>query len=398
MKPRTPARKKPRSILESAEKIAGLLADFDFHVATDDFILTELAQLIEEDRASFDDEEFRILVDEGIRIHIAEKPSARAGIAKILRIALPRMDADTRLVASRVLTAIEDDGSDLSNAGVLVKTYTSYLLRRLEAIEPESRNEEAAREFIERWRAGELPRQHLVWGLAKLGADAAVPTADLLFESLENRESTDLALDVLAAAKSPISARVLAYAVSEPMLDEDSESKAFSILESMWPLPRDFVLYSLRNHSHEDLPVRWFELLVRKDELSAVDLALEEVAIHGSQARYREDLSAVIQILRESRDPGLEDKVIGTLNAGELSGEVAGMLEAFLREYSRTAPESASPWIARETELALNQRYREAARLWDSGKVEEAGKVLGEILEAQPGHPFASMLREVASG
>jgi hypothetical protein len=47
----------------------------------EDFVLYELHRLIEEDRASFDDVEFRRLIDEGIRAHIEGNLQTRARLA-----------------------------------------------------------------------------------------------------------------------------------------------------------------------------------------------------------------------------------------------------------------------------------------------------------------------------
>jgi hypothetical protein len=82
-----PAPKPPRktspdiSIGESVEILSKAIAGFDFHVDADDFILYELNRMIEEDRASFEDEEFRILIDEGIREHVEEDLPVRAALA-----------------------------------------------------------------------------------------------------------------------------------------------------------------------------------------------------------------------------------------------------------------------------------------------------------------------------
>ena len=64
-----PRPKKPSALMESAEKTAAVLAGVDYGVHPQDFVLYELHRLIEEDRASLDDSEFRTLIDEGIRAH-----------------------------------------------------------------------------------------------------------------------------------------------------------------------------------------------------------------------------------------------------------------------------------------------------------------------------------------
>src|SRR5262249_52764837 len=156
--------------------------------------------------------------------------------------------------------------------------------------------------------------------------------ADALFDSPEDRASAEAALDELGTNPSAVSARVLAHAVSEPMLEEGLELKAYGYLRAMWPLPRHFILYSLKPHTHEDLPFRWFQLLVDCDEPSAVDRILEEMLMHGDDPRYREDLLALMELLHRARDPETETKVLQVLNNGDGSEWVSGMLEKFLRD------------------------------------------------------------------
>src|SRR5689334_21130133 len=59
--------------------------EFDYHIECDDFLLYELARLIEEDRASFEDEEFFRLIDAGIHEHIERRLDIRANLAVRLR-------------------------------------------------------------------------------------------------------------------------------------------------------------------------------------------------------------------------------------------------------------------------------------------------------------------------
>src|ERR1051325_6866189 len=70
---------------ENPDALARLFDNFDFRVAPDDFIFYEVGQTIEEDRASFDDADFRQIIDWGIRVHIDESAEIRAQIAAILR-------------------------------------------------------------------------------------------------------------------------------------------------------------------------------------------------------------------------------------------------------------------------------------------------------------------------
>src|SRR5881296_2075007 len=112
------AKKQETHPVESLESLTAVISGFDYRVEPDDFVLYELARLIEEDRASLDDEEFRRLIDEGVREHVEENMQVRAELAGILRDAEHKLDTATRAVARRVVRALEDDESDLRNVGV----------------------------------------------------------------------------------------------------------------------------------------------------------------------------------------------------------------------------------------------------------------------------------------
>ena len=103
------------------------------------------------------------------------------------------------------------------------------------------------------------------------------PIADLLFDAPEDRRSAELALEALAAVPCPTAARILAHSVAEPVLEEELEERAFGVLKRLWPLPRRYMLYALQKHEHEDLPFRWFELLIDVNEISTTDRAIEEL-------------------------------------------------------------------------------------------------------------------------
>ena len=77
------------------------LESFDYRIECDDFLLYELGRLIEEDRASFEDAEFRRVIEAGIHEHIERRLDIRAGMA--LRLRTSRGGA-----TDRVLLAIED--------------------------------------------------------------------------------------------------------------------------------------------------------------------------------------------------------------------------------------------------------------------------------------------------
>jgi hypothetical protein len=358
-RPQKPKLTKRNPIVEGAEKAAAALSGFDYGVDAEDFILYELHRLIEEDRASFDDPEFRALIDTGVRAHIAENLETRAQIAGILRKAFTDQ---SRTVILRIVHALEDLNADLCNVGVLVRNYTEYLFSRLETL-PEAE-----------------------------GEDRISEAADLLFESVGDREASETALMILCAARTPVSARVLAHAVSEPLLDEDLEAVAFAALKSSWPLPRHYILYNLQGHPHEDIPFRWFQLFVEVDELTTVDLVLEELRAHAESDRYREDLAALFDVLHGCRDPELEDKILGALNSSGTQATAPAaseLLRKFLEEHTPVKTAADSPWANAARQLELNHQYVEAATLFDRGDSEQAREAVKRILQADPRYPFA---------
>jgi hypothetical protein len=318
--------------IESIEQVAQVLSGFDFKLDPEDFILYEVARMIEEDRATFEDEDFRRLIDEGIQQHIEESSHVRGELAARLRRASSQLTSGAQVVAERVARALENVDVDLRSAAVLVHSYTEYLFQKLEHSEDLSREEDTARDWIERWRKGEAPQETVVSELHRIGRPAVGPTADLVFEAPDDFRISDPAIRILAGIHSPASARVLAHTVAEPMLPEYLESKALDALRSMWPLARPYVLYCLHNHSHEDLPYRWFQLLVESNEASVVDLILEELRVHAANPAYREDLVAILDLLHDSRDPELQEKLLSVLNAEDTPAAVAQLLEGFFRK------------------------------------------------------------------
>jgi hypothetical protein len=356
------------------DKIAAAIADFDYRVAPDDFIVYELARLVDEDRASLDDEEFRRLIDEGVREHVGKNLQIRAELTGILRRLERRLDPAARTVARRVIQTLEDAESDLGNVAVVVRTYTAFLFGQLERLDESSPDSN---------------EKHAAVALA----------ADRLFESPEDRSVAEAAIDTLAGIHSPTSARVLAHAVSEPMLDEDLEAKAFSALREFWPLARYYMVYNLRRHSHEDLPYRWFQLMIESDDVDAVDLVLEECLVHGESAIYREDLYALALLLLRSRDPELQDKVMGTINAPDTPPAVVSVLGEFLKEYRPPVDlPKVNSWTRCKQLAELNRKYLAAAKAFDAGRVEEASSKLDEILAEDQDYPFALMLRRTVDG
>jgi len=386
------------SVAESVDILSKAIAGFDFHVDADDFILYELNRMIDEERASFEDEEFRILIDEGIREHVEENLPVRARLTGKLRTAARAVDPATRAVAERVIRALENTLYDLRNAGVVVRTYTAYLFERLQSLEGGSSGEAEARAMIDSWKAGETPAGRLIADLQRIGRPAVGPIAELFTQSPDDRAIAETSLEVLSHIRSSVSARVLAYAVSEPMLDEDLEARAYTALRSQWPLARGYMLHSLHSHAHEDLPFRWYQLLIEVNETTSTELIYDEMRVHGKSPNYHEDLWALASLLAHSRDPDIEEKVLGWINATQTPEQVTPMLQEFLKEY-HPAPVSkqgdVDAWVQRAHLLEMNTQYIAASRLLDAGNIEGARLALAKILEAEPGYPFAVMLKSI---
>ena len=371
-------------------KKANKLDSFDYRVECDDFVLYELGRLIDEDHASLADEEFSRLIDEGIREHIETNLEIRAELAGRLR---------TQSASPRVLQAVEDIESSLRDVGLVLQTYTAYLFQRLEECAGGNADqEEEARTWIERWQNGEVLREEMAKRLKAIGPPAVAPLADLLFDSPDNRMAAETALDLLGSIPSSVSARVLAHVVSEPMLEEDLEIKTYGLVRAMWPLPRRYIVYSLRPHTHEDIPFRWFQLLNDGNEPDAVDCILEEVLVHAEDPNYREDILALVELLRESRDPGMDDKVMQALNNPDTPQPAIEILEAFLKTPSQLARKrdvDPGPWARLDRLRAANKRYLAAARLFDAGRKADSSRKLDELLKEESRYPFALMLKRL---
>jgi hypothetical protein len=215
---------------------------------------------------------------------------------------------------------------------------------------------------------------------------------------MDDRTVAEPSIDVLGSIRSAASARVLAHVISEPMLDEDLEIKAYQYVRGMWQLARPYILYSLKSHTHEDIPFRWFQLMIDSDEPSAVDRILEELIVHGTDADYREDLVTLVQLLERANDPETEDKIMQVLNSGDTPKFVIESLESFLRNTKpgrHEGTKEATPWSALDDVYAANRRYLAAARLFDAGKKAEAARTLEEVLKEDPQYPFALMLKQL---
>lgn len=381
------------------DSVSLALADFDYRVECDDFLLYELGRLIEGDRASFDDEEFRRVIDEGIQEHIETPLEVRAEMAMRLRQICAKMADRMRPSAVRVLHAIEDIELPLRDVEAVGRSYTAYLFRKLEECVGKNADlEDEARNWIERWQRGEVLREEMNTRLKRIGRPAVAPVADLLFDSLDDRMAAETALSILGSTRSLVSARVLAHAISEPMLEEDLELTIYTFLRAMWPLPRHYILYSLKPHTHEDIPFRWFQLLIESEEPAAADRILEEVVVHAENPDFREDLLALIELLRQSRDPNLQEKMMETVNRPQTPRAASGMIEEFLKGSARltahTGP-AANPWDNLDRLRAANKKYRAAARLLDSGRKAESVRKLDELLKEAPCYPFALMLKRL---
>ncbi len=378
----------------AVDELVRVFDDVDYRVEADDFILYELARLIEEDRASFEDEEFRGILDEGIHEHIENNLDIRAEMSARLRAALPGFDAGLRKIAQRTLRALEDIESPLQNASAVVHSYTAYMFRRLnDTADPATDLENEARSWIERWQHGEILREEMTKRLKEIGTAAVAPLGDLLFDAPEERFSADAAIDTLGAIRSSSSARVLAHAILEPLLSEELEMKAYQYTRALWPLPRHYVLHTLMPHTHEDLSFRWFQLLVECDELGAVDLIIEEVAVHAEDAAYREDLCAIIELLRLSRDPQVEEKMIAALNDPKTSQEAVKLLQDFASSFRPSPQPASNPWSRADRLSNLNKQYLSAVDLADAGKHDDALRKLDAIRKEASDYPFAIALK-----
>jgi hypothetical protein len=133
---------------------------------------------------------------------------------------------------------------------------------------------------------------------------------------------------------------------------------------------------------------------VEVDELTTVDLVLEELRAHGESADYHEDLSALLDVLHGCRDPELEDKILGMINSPAVSPAASALLQKFLEEHQPAVVASENPWNRAEKQFDLNRRYVEAACLFDAGSVKDAQLELESILNEDPAYPFALMLKE----
>ena len=373
----------------------------NYGVPSDDLLLYQLGDMVEEEQASFDNEDFQRLIDTGIRQHIEERAEIRAELATRLRLGLAQMPPQTRATASRVIEALEDIELPLKNIASLVRSYTEYLFRRLqEALEQGAEQAAEASAWIERWRDEQIATDELISHLTAIGLPAVGPAADLLFNCIEDERTSQASMEAairsLSNIQSSSSSRVLAHAISEPMLTEDLEVRASEAVRAFWPLPRPYILSELHSHTHEDLPYRWFQILIEVNEVYAVDLILEEFIIHGKEEAFVADLTALSELLNDSRDPELEEKILQVLNTTNTPQTVARLLEGVLRSRRPLRSiEGVDPWYRLRNLRVINKKYLRVAGLFDQGNRPEALRGIDEILDEEPGYPFAVKLKEL---
>jgi len=136
---------------------------------------------------------------------------------------------------------------------------------------------------------------------------------------------------------------------------------------------------------------------VECDELSAVDRILEEVTVHATQPPYVEDLKTIIELLRLSHDPQVEEKILAVLNAPDTPKPAVVLLQDFVSRFRPSSVPADNPWSRADKLAALNKRYIAAAQLFDSGKTGQAKAAVDAILQDEPGYPFAAALRELTT-
>ncbi len=320
-----------RAMVESTDLLGELIAEVDFPIRTDDFLVYELARLTEDyDQPSFKNEEFRLLVEQGIRLLVDRNIGIRARMVGKLRMAYPEMQPGTRKIAPDVVGAIEDVDFPLHQIGAVVRSFTNQLFQRLEDMPDSSRAEKQAQELVDRWRAGGVDRPTMFEELRDIGSGAAGAVADMLFDAVDDIEVTRTAIELLAMFETPVTARILAYLVSMPILEEDQEERVETALKEFWPMPLPYVLYNLKKHTHEDLPFRWFQLLIEMNQTRGVERTLEEVAVHSIDQSYHEDLLAILSLLDRSKDPGVVGKILRLMTDPRTPDATLRLMEEWL--------------------------------------------------------------------
>lgn len=334
-----------RAMADSTELFQDLIDDVEFGIEPDNFLLQELGHLIQDGEPSFENDAFHFVIRQGIRLYVNPSVDLRARLAESLRRAYPDIKGPARRVANTVIGAIEDSDFSLDVVGAVVRGYTNRLLGALESQTDNDTTDPEGRLWIEQWTEGKLDRLTLLERFRDLGSAGVPAVADLLFDSLEDPLRVQTALELLAAIRTPVAARLLAYIVSEPILEEHQEEHARKTLRELWEPALPYVLYNLRRHVHEDIPFRWLELLIETDNTRGVDRILEELVAHARSTSYREDLLAALPLLDRSNDPGVVGKLLRLITEESLPEEALELIEHWMEGSS----------LAGEVEAALER-------------------------------------------
>src|SRR5204862_5970587 len=114
---------------------------------------------------------------------------------------------------------------------------------------------------------------------------------------------------------------------------------------------------------------------------------------------YREDLSALVELLGRSSDPQTEEKIMQVLNSEQTPRAGVELLEGFLKNTNtlghKDTKRAAEPWASLDRLYAANKKYLASAKLFDAGRKTEAKHRLDELLKEHPQYPFAVMLRRL---
>ena len=318
-------------MVDSTDLLGELISDIVFQLRPDDFLVYELARLTEDyEEPSFKNEEFRLLVEQGIRLRLHRDIAIRAQLVGKLRQAYPDMQPEARKIAPDVIGAIEDVEFPLHQIGAIVRSFTNQLFEQLESMPDGSEVDDRARALLEEWKAGRIDRPTMFEEIRRIGPGSAGAVADMLFETTEDGELADTAIELLTLFETPMSARILAHLVSVPILEEDQEERAQTALKGLWPRPLPYMLYNLKKHTHEDLPFRWFELLIEIDHTRGVERILEEVAVHSMDQSYHEDLLAILSLLDRSNDPGVVGKILRLMTDSRTPEPTLRLIEEWL--------------------------------------------------------------------
>jgi hypothetical protein len=353
-----PDRAFERAMAESADHLGPVLSTVRSPAPADPYFVFELGRLLEEGKGTFEDEEFRFLIQQGVRIEYDRDIELRARFVEKLR---GLAESPNDLVA-HVVGAIEDVDFPLNRIGAVVRHYSERLFTALAETDSRATTEKVTRCVDELFESPDVPE----------AARSAISRLEEV--SRETPGSPDCG----------VAQRALAYAVSEPLLEESLEEQACSALRSAWPASRSFLLYNLRKHHHEDLPFRWLELLVTVSELRGVERILEEVLWHAPDRQYREDLLVALDLTSRSTDPGRVGKLLRLLSGPHSPGAS----RALLSDWANSSPEAdflqphrhesldfvhlnqdMSSFAASLPELNLSEIFRR----WDSAYHESLG-------------------------